>query len=56
VLPFATGTIMWVMNPAYMDLLFTEQMGHKMLGAAAVSLLLGLLTIRQMFQKALSLT
>ena len=56
VLPFATGMIMWVMNPAYMDLLFTEQMGHKMLGAAVVSLLLGLLTIRQMFQKALSLT
>ncbi len=24
VLPFATGVIMWVMNPAYMGLLFTE--------------------------------
>jgi tight adherence protein B len=56
VLPFATGVIMWVMNPDYMSLLFTDPMGHKMLGGAGVSLLLGLLTIRQMFQKALSLT
>jgi tight adherence protein B len=56
VLPFATGLIMWVMNPEYMGLLFTDPMGHNMLSGAAVSLLLGLLTIRQMFQKALSLT
>ena len=56
VLPFATGFIMFIMNPAYMMLLFTEPSGHKMLGMAAVSLFLGLLTIRTMFQKALSLT
>jgi tight adherence protein B len=56
VLPFATGVIMYVMDPLYMMLLFTEQMGHNMLAAAAVSLILGLLTIRSMFQKALSLS
>jgi len=56
ILPFATGLIMWVMNPAYMALLMTDPLGHNMIAAAAVSLLLGLLTIRSMFQKALSLS
>lgn len=56
ILPFGTGLIMWVMNPAYMSLLFLEPTGHKMLAGAALSLTLGLLTIRTMFQKALSLT
>ncbi len=56
VLPCVTGAIMWVMNPPYMSLLISDPMGHKILGAAGVSLTLGLLTIRQMFQKALSLT
>jgi tight adherence protein B len=55
-LPFATGTIMYVMDPSYIMLLITEPMGHKMLTGAVVSLLLGLLTIRAMFQKALSLS
>jgi tight adherence protein B len=56
VLPCVTGAIMWVMNPPYMSLLISDPMGHNILGAAGVSLTLGLLTIRQMFQKALSLT
>lgn len=56
ILPFATGLIMWAMNPDYMSLLITEPLGHTMLKAAAISLLLGLLTIRSMFQKALSVS
>jgi tight adherence protein B len=56
VLPFATGIIMYIMDPPYMMLLITEPMGHNMLAGAAVSLLLGLLCIRSMFQKALALS
>jgi Flp pilus assembly protein TadB len=44
------------MDPPYMMLLITEPMGHNMLAGAAVSLLLGLLCIRSMFQKALALS
>ncbi|HQT79492.1 MAG: hypothetical protein B7Z80_26595 [Rhodospirillales bacterium 20-64-7] len=55
-LPFMAGLILWIMNPHYMGLLFDEPLGHKMLAAAGISLGLGLLTIRMMFQRALSLT
>jgi tight adherence protein B len=55
-LPFITGLALWSMNPAYMSVLFNDPQGHKLLGAAGVSLLLGLVAIRMMFRRALSLT
>lgn len=55
-LPFVTGLALWVMNPAYMDVLFDEPTGHKILGAAAGSLIMGLFAIRMMFRRSLSLT
>lgn len=56
VLPFATGVMMWILDAKYIDLLFDEPLGNKMLAAAGVSLLLGLLSIRHLFHKALALT
>jgi tight adherence protein B len=55
-LPFITGTALWFLNPSYINTLFADPTGHKLLGAGAVLLTLGLLTIRMMFQKALSVT
>jgi len=55
-LPFVMAGLMWIVNASYINLLFDEPMGHTMLAAAAVFLTLGLLTIRALFRKALSLT
>jgi tight adherence protein B len=41
-LPPGLGLVMWVMNPDYVNLLFTEVIGNVMLGLGLVSALIGL--------------
>ena len=53
VMPAAVGFILWVMNPSYINVLFTEQSGHKIMGAAAISLATGLFVIRSIIRKVL---
>ena len=40
-LPPALGLIMWVINPAYMEKLFTPGLGYILLGLALVSMGIG---------------
>jgi len=46
VLPIAVATIIYVLNPTYMMVLFTEPIGKLMLGTASVMQLIGFLWIR----------
>ncbi len=46
VLPIAVGTIIYILNPAYMMILFTDQFGKLMLMTASVMQLIGFLWIR----------
>jgi tight adherence protein B len=46
VLPIAVGTIIYILNPAYMGILFTEPIGKLMVGVASVMQLIGFLWIR----------
>lgn len=52
-LPFGTGFLMYMVNPPYLTLLFTNEMGNKMLGAAVASLTLGLTCIRMLIRRSL---
>ena len=46
VLPIAVGLIIYLLNPEYMGLLFTDPMGRFMLGLASVMQIIGFLWIR----------
>ena len=46
VLPIAVGTTIYLLNPGYMGILFTEPIGKLMLGIASVMQLIGFLWIR----------
>jgi tight adherence protein B len=46
VLPIAVGTTIYILNPVYMGVLFTEPIGKLMLGVASVMQLIGFLWIR----------
>ncbi len=46
VLPIAVGTIIYLLNPGYMVVLFTDPLGRLMAGTAAVMQLIGFLWIR----------
>ncbi len=52
-LPLILGVMLWVLSPAYIDLLFTDQTGNNLLCAAVVSLATGLLVIRTIIKKSL---
>ena len=52
-LPFCTGTTLYLINPPYISLLFTNPSGQSMLGGAAVSLTCGLLLIRAIIKRSL---
>ncbi|MFC3418964.1 type II secretion system F family protein [Salinicoccus hispanicus] len=47
-LPVAVGTLIYVINPDYMSLLFTEPIGRMLLAGAAVSEIIGFIFIRKM--------
>jgi tight adherence protein B len=52
-LPFVTGGMLYLINPPYIGQLFTNPSGQSMLGAAALSLTVGLLTIKMLIKKSL---
>ena len=52
-LPFVTGIMLWVVNPSYIMMLFTDKTGNSLFGAAVLSLLLGLGVIRVIIKKSL---
>jgi len=47
-LPFILGVLIWFVNPAYMDPLFHSALGHGLLGAAFLSVLIGSFVIQRM--------
>lgn len=53
-MPFVTGVGLYLLNPTYISLLFTDPTGHKLLGSAIVSLCLGLMVIRGIIRSALA--
>jgi tight adherence protein B len=53
VLPFAISGILWILNPAYIGVLFTQPAGNKLLAAAVLSLGLGLLSMRFIINRSL---
>ena len=53
-LPVFVGLMLFVLNPAYIRVLFTEPTGRKIFGIAVVSLATGLLVMRAMIRRCLS--
>lgn len=49
-LPFATAFIINLTNPKFMSVLFTDPMGKKMVAAALISMLLGILWMRKIIK------
>jgi tight adherence protein B len=47
-LPVAVATLVWITSPQYINLLFTEQLGHLMLAASAVWMAMGVLVMKKM--------
>ncbi|HEY1935311.1 MAG TPA: type II secretion system F family protein [Acetobacteraceae bacterium] len=52
-LPVVTGVMLWVVNPTYIDMLFTDKTGNSLFGAAVLSLLMGLGVIKVIIKKSL---
>jgi tight adherence protein B len=53
-MPFFAAGMMMLMTPKYMGVLFTTVTGHQMLGAAAISMAIGVATMRGMIRKVLT--
>jgi tight adherence protein B len=53
-LPPLAGIGLWFMNSAYINLLFVDPMGQKILAAAIMALVLGAVTMKIMINKSLS--
>lgn len=49
-LPFIVGFMIYLVNPRYMQLLFTDPMGHVMLVFAGIMMVLGIITMKNMVQ------
>jgi tight adherence protein B len=47
-LPVAVMTLVWITSPAYINLLFTEQLGHIMLAGSAMWMAMGVLVMKKM--------
>ena len=54
VLPVATGGMIYVLDPAYVGVLFLSPQGHTLLGVAALSLAIGVGAMRMIIQKTLA--
>lgn len=52
-LPVVICLILWVLNPAYIALLFTDPTGHKLFATAVISLITGLCIIRTIIKRSL---
>jgi tight adherence protein B len=53
-LPFVSGGALAIVNPGYLDLLFTDPRGVKLLSFGVVFMVLGVLTMRWMINNAVS--
>ncbi len=53
-MPFFAAGMMLLLTPAYMGVLFTTPLGHQLLGFAAISLAIGMATMRGLIHKVLS--
>jgi tight adherence protein B len=53
-LPVVLGGGLWLINPGYMSVMVTTDMGHKIFGAAVLSLSLGALSMRTIIKKTLT--
>jgi tight adherence protein B len=53
-LPIFTGTLLWVMNPSYIDQLFEPGAGRTIFSCAVLSLSGGLLVMRTLIQRSLT--
>ena len=54
VMPIVTGLALYLLNPAYIGILFTDPTGHELLGSAIVSLCVGLMLIRSIIRRTLA--
>ena len=52
-MPFLAAGMMYLLNPDYMAVLFSSQLGQKMLGGAAISMTIGVVTMRAMISRML---
>ncbi|HSU05814.1 MAG TPA: type II secretion system F family protein [Acetobacteraceae bacterium] len=53
-LPFATGMMLWLIEPSYIALLFNEHLGRIMLGGATASLITGVFSMRTIIRRTLA--
>jgi len=49
-LPFVTGALVFLVNPDFMNVLFDDPLGLKMIGTALVSMVLGVLWMRKIIR------
>jgi tight adherence protein B len=49
-LPFATGAMMMIVNPGFLNVLFTDPVGIKMVGGALVLMALGIVWMRKIIK------
>jgi tight adherence protein B len=49
-LPFVIGTAIHILNPTFLSPLFTEPIGHLLLGIGGVLMIIGILVIRKMIE------
>jgi len=54
IMPIATGLMLYLISPKYIDVLFTTPQGKSMLGLAVIMLALGMLSIHTIIQKVLA--
>ncbi len=54
ILPFVTGLMLWLINPKYIGILFTDPTGKSMLGLAIIMLTTGVITIQMIIKKTMS--
>ena len=47
-LPFGIGALLWYLNPSYMSLLVTDEMGKMMLMVSGVLMVLGAIIMKKM--------
>jgi tight adherence protein B len=49
-LPFCVGLVVNLLNPEFMSVLWTDPMGHRMVGVALFMMLLGILWMRSIIR------
>jgi tight adherence protein B len=54
VLPFFIGGTLALLSPGYLDVLFETDTGNEMLAVGAISLVIGIATMRTMIRRTLS--